>query len=87
VTSNEERRSVILVVEDVEETRYGIERLLTASGYQVSIARDEEDEVLKTSAVAHDLTSIPRVFGTFLLGLKRNVLLCHHSLVLRPLNR
>ncbi len=41
--SNRERRSAILVVEEVEETRYGIERLLTASGYQVSTARDEKE--------------------------------------------
>jgi CheY-like chemotaxis protein len=44
--SNRNRRSVILVIEDVEETRYGIKRLLTASGYQVVTARDEEDAVL-----------------------------------------
>jgi CheY-like chemotaxis protein len=31
----------ILVVEDVEETRDGIEKLLTADGYRVEAARDE----------------------------------------------
>jgi CheY-like chemotaxis protein len=41
--SSRERRPTILVVEEVEETRYGIERLLTASGYQVSTARDEKE--------------------------------------------
>jgi CheY-like chemotaxis protein len=41
------------VVEDVEETRYGIERLLTASGYQVSTARDEEEAIQKV--VLHHL--------------------------------
>ena len=49
MTSDRERRSVILVIEDVEETRDGIERLLTASGYQVSSARDEEEAALKGS--------------------------------------
>jgi hypothetical protein len=49
VIANIEKRSVILVVEDVEETRDGIERLLTASGYQLSTARDDEEVVLKAS--------------------------------------
>ena len=43
MTSDPEQRSLILVIEDVEETRHGIERLLTASGYQVSTARDEKE--------------------------------------------
>ena len=33
----------ILVVEDVHETRDGIEKLLNADGYRVALARDEED--------------------------------------------
>jgi len=36
---------LILVVEDVEETRDGIEELLKADGYRVDPARDEEDAV------------------------------------------
>jgi two-component system KDP operon response regulator KdpE len=35
----------ILVVEDIEETRDGIERLLKADGYHVEAARDERDAV------------------------------------------
>lgn len=35
----------ILVVEDVEETRDGLEKLLTAHGYRVDPARDEKDAV------------------------------------------
>jgi CheY-like chemotaxis protein len=46
-----ERRPAILVIEDVEETRRGIERLLAASGYQVSTAGDEGEAVEK--AVLH----------------------------------
>jgi CheY-like chemotaxis protein len=46
MSSDRERRSVILVIEDVEETRYGIRRLLTTSGYEVITARDEEDAIL-----------------------------------------
>jgi two-component system, cell cycle response regulator len=36
---------IILVVEDVEETRDGIEKLLTADGYRVNPARDEDDAI------------------------------------------
>jgi two-component system, OmpR family, alkaline phosphatase synthesis response regulator PhoP len=32
---------IILVVEDVHETRYGIEKLLKVDGYRVLLARDE----------------------------------------------
>lgn len=58
MTSHPEQRSVILVIEDVEETRHGIERLLTASGYQVNTARDEEEAVLKASLHRPDLILI-----------------------------
>jgi CheY-like chemotaxis protein len=43
MTSNRERRRAILVVEEVEETRYGIERLLAASGYRVNAVRNEKE--------------------------------------------
>ena len=36
---------IILVVEDVHETRDGIERLLIADGYRVALARDEDDGI------------------------------------------
>ena len=39
---------LILVVEDVEESRDGIEKLLAADGYRVDPARQEEDAVAKT---------------------------------------
>jgi DNA-binding response OmpR family regulator len=58
VTINLEQRSVILVVEDVEETRQGIERLLAASGYQVIAARDEEEAVQKACLQPPDLILI-----------------------------
>jgi DNA-binding response OmpR family regulator len=58
VISHPEQRSVILVIEDVEETRYGIERLLAASGYRVNTARDEEEAVLKASLHRPDLILI-----------------------------
>jgi two-component system, OmpR family, response regulator MprA len=65
VTSNGERRSVILVVEDVDETRYGIERLLTTSGYRVSTARDEEEAVLKSTLYHPDLILVGLGLDTF----------------------
>jgi len=58
VAFNRERRSVILVVEDVEETRHGMERLLAASGYQVSTARDEEEAAFKAGLRPPDLILI-----------------------------
>ena len=36
---------IILVVEDVHETRDGIEKLLMVDGYSVALARDEQDGV------------------------------------------
>jgi CheY-like chemotaxis protein len=35
----------VLVVEDVTETRDGIEKLLKADGYRVAVARDERDAI------------------------------------------
>ena len=58
VTSAPEHRLLILVIEDVEETRDGIERLLTASGYQVNTARDEQEAVLKVGLHHPDLILI-----------------------------
>lgn len=58
MTPDREWRPVILVIEDVEETRDGVERLLTASGYQVSIARDDEEAVLKAGFHRPDLILI-----------------------------
>jgi two-component system response regulator MprA len=36
---------IVLVVEDVHETRDGIEKLLKADGYRVAVARDERDAI------------------------------------------
>ena len=35
----------ILVVEDIQETREGIERLLMVDGYRIALARDEQDGI------------------------------------------
>ena len=41
MSTESDRRPIILVLEDVEETRDGMEKLLTASGYRVIPARTE----------------------------------------------
>ena len=48
-------RSLILVVEDVHETRDGIEKLLQADGYRVAVARDERDATESAQRKCPDL--------------------------------
>jgi CheY-like chemotaxis protein len=50
-----ETRPGILVVEDVHETRDGIEKLLIADGYRVAVARDETDAVESAQGKPPDL--------------------------------
>ena len=45
MSTENDRRSMILVLEDVEEIRDGMEKLLTASGYRVIPARSEADAI------------------------------------------
>jgi len=45
MNSGPNTNQAVLVVEDVTETRDGIEKLLKADGYQVSVARDERDGI------------------------------------------
>jgi two-component system response regulator MprA len=59
---------IILVVEDVHETRDGIERLLRADGYRVALARDEEDGI-ETALRTH-----PDLILVSLAGLPREVI-------------
>lgn len=46
---------IILVVEDVHETRDGIEKLLIADGYRVALARDERDAIESAHRTRPDL--------------------------------
>ncbi len=46
---------VILVVEDVAETRDGIEKLLNADGYHVEVARDQLDAIVSARRQRPDL--------------------------------
>jgi two-component system, OmpR family, response regulator len=71
VPAIEQRRRdglIILVVEDIEETRDGIERLLRADGYLIEAARDEED------AVARGGRSLPALILVSLGGVAENVI-------------
>ena len=47
--------AIVLVANDVEETRDGIELLLTADGYRVQPARDESEAIEKASRQRPDL--------------------------------
>jgi CheY-like chemotaxis protein len=57
-------RPVILVIEAVEETRQGIERLLSVSDYQVTTAKDERDAIFNARLTPPNL---------ILISLDRNV--------------
>ena len=46
---------MILVVEDVQETRDGIEELLKVDGYRVVVARDERDGIESVQRQCPDL--------------------------------
>ena len=49
------RRALILVLDDIEETRDGIEELLNAAGYRVETARSEQEAVVECTAQCPDL--------------------------------
>lgn len=59
---------LILVLEDVHETRDGIEKLLKADGYRIAPARDEKD------AVESALLEQPNLILVSLAGLPGDVL-------------
>jgi CheY-like chemotaxis protein len=55
MTLDQLRQPHILVVDDVEETRHGIERLLATAGYRVSAASNEKDAVVRAQMQSPDL--------------------------------
>lgn len=61
---------IILVVEDVHETRYGIEKLLKVDGYRVVLARDELDGIQSAQRQRPDLILVS------LAGTPSEVLIC-----------
>jgi two-component system, OmpR family, response regulator MprA len=66
--------AIILVVEDVHETRDGIERLLITDGYRVSLARDEPDAIESAQRTRPDLILVS------LAGSRREVVLSARSI-------
>ena len=60
---------IILVVEDVQETREGIEKLLLVDGYRIALARDEQDGIESARRERPDLILVS------LAGLPREVIL------------
>jgi CheY-like chemotaxis protein len=70
VSKTSQTSPLILVVEDVHETRDGIEKLLMTDGYRVSLARDEED------AIENALRTRPDLFLVSLAGAASEVILC-----------
>jgi two-component system response regulator MprA len=59
---------LVLVVEDVHETRDGIEKLLKVDGYRVAVARDERDAIESAQRNRPDLILVS------LAGLPRAVI-------------
>jgi len=60
---------IILVVEDVRETRDGIEKLLLVDGYRLALARDEQDGIESARRQRPDLILVS------LAGIPREVIL------------
>lgn len=52
------RQAVILVIEDDQEIRDGIEKLLIRDGYRVAVARNEEEAAVKAQRLPLDLILI-----------------------------
>ena len=73
-TKEPEMSPIILVVEDVHETRDGIEKLLIADGYRVALARDERDAIESAHRTRPDLILVS------LGGLPREVVLSARSI-------
>ena len=60
---------IILVVEDIDETRHGIEKLLLVDGYRIALARDEQDGIESARRQRPDLILVS------LAGVPREVIL------------
>ena len=73
-TTKRDMSQIILVVEDVHETRDGIEKLLIADGYRVALARDERDAIESAHRTTPDLILVS------LAGLPVDVVLSARSI-------
>jgi two-component system response regulator AtoC len=58
MSSDNEEARLILVLENEQETRDGIEKLLKADGYRVDSAIDEDDAVVRAMCASPDLILI-----------------------------
>jgi CheY-like chemotaxis protein len=69
----EARAALILVVDDVHETRDGIERLLKADGYSVALSKDEPGAIQNAQLTRPDLilVSWPGASGEVLATARR----------------
>ena len=65
----DKKNPIILVVEDVRETRDGIEKLLLVDGYRLALARDEQDGIESARQQRPDLILVS------LAGIPREVIL------------
>lgn len=55
MSDKSQRRQVILVLDDIEETRHLIEKMLKGNGCCVNLARDEEDAISRARSQSPDL--------------------------------
>ena len=55
MTLEHQQRQIILVLEDVEETAQLIERMLKGNGYNVALARSEEEAIFRSRFQSPDL--------------------------------
>ena len=59
----DESRPVILLIEDTEETRNLLEKMLKQDGYFVELARNEDDAILRARSRSPDLILMSLNFG------------------------
>jgi CheY-like chemotaxis protein len=55
MSSYTQRRQVILVLDDIEETRYLLKKMLEVNGCYVALARDEKDAISRACSQSPDL--------------------------------
>ena len=68
------QRRIILVLEDVEETGYLIDKMLQENGYCVALARTEEEAIMRARSQAPDLILMSLGLGPeFLLATAQRI--------------
>ncbi|WP_263368579.1 response regulator [Edaphobacter bradus] len=64
MTFEQPQLPIVLVLEDVDETRYLIEKMLVGSGYCVALARNEDDAIVMARSHTPDLILMSLGLGT-----------------------